>query len=373
MASEMKREAANPEESQGEKLFARRTPPPGARPGTLVIAKDALPTRIRMMRYTRDEHSEKSIEHAREIAPLLDSGAVTWVEVEGLGNEEKLREVAEVFGLHALALEDAVNVGHRPKAELLDKHQMYVTRMVLEREHHAVHSEQVTIFFNLDWVLSFQERYRDVLGPVRERIRLQQGTMRRMRADYLAYAIIDAIIDGYYPVIERVGDEIERLEGRVVRHARAHDLERIHALRRDLVIVRRGIWPQRDAINALLRGDNPFVTKPVEHYLRDCYDHCVQIGDVLETYRELVGGLVNTHLSTIANRTNEVMKVLTILSAIFIPLTFVVGIYGMNFDHMPELRWRWGYPIVLALMAAGSGLMLVFFRRKGWLGRNDRP
>jgi magnesium transporter len=222
-------------------------------------------------------------------------------------------------------------------------------------------------------VLTFQEHYGDCLGGLRERLRKGKGVMRRSGADYLAYAILDAITDGFFPVLETLGERLEELEAEVVTRAGRPTLEKIHRAKRDLLTLRRAIWPLRDAINSLTREEHELVAQPTRVYLRDCYDHAVQSLDMVETYRELAAGLMDIYISSLSQRLNEVMKLLTIISTIFIPLTFVAGVYGMNFHHMPELGWRYGYPLVLFLMAAMAAGMVVYFARKGWLGRDTLP
>jgi len=222
-------------------------------------------------------------------------------------------------------------------------------------------------FFGKNFVLTFQERFGDVLDPVRRRIRSKKGIMRQSGPDYLAYAIIDTIIDGYYPVLEQYGEHLEQLEARVVANATPQMLDRINKIKRNLLILRRGIWPQRDAINILIRDDCPFVSDDTKVFLRDCYDHCIQVADVLETFRETAGSLLSTYLSAIGNKQNEVMRMLTIMASIFIPLTFMAGIYGMNFEEMPELKSKSAYPMLLFAMFCTAAGMLYYFKRLGWI------
>jgi magnesium transporter len=229
----------------------------------------------------------------------------------------------------------------------------------------------VSLVLGRRFLLTFQERLGDVLDPVRERIRQGIGPIRRAGPDYLAYAVIDAVIDGYYPILEQFGERLEALEDDVVLSPTPLLLRRIHHVKRELLDIRRAVWPQREAVSAVIRGDHELVGQEVRTYFRDVYDHCIQIMDVVETYRELAGGLMDVYLSSVSNRQNEVMKVLTVMASIFIPLTFLAGIYGMNFEHMPELHKRWAYPILLAVMAGVAGVMLLFFYRKGWLGSQD--
>lgn len=349
------------------KLFAKKHTRVGARPGTLVIDDDADEPQIRVIRYTLAEVNEREIDSVEQIAEELGKEGVVWIDVQGLGDEMLIRAIGDVFSIHMLALEHVVNVPQRPKTESYDAHQLYISRMVRVDERQELDIEQVTIFFGSNYVLTFQERHGDVLDPVRRRIRSKKGPMRKLGPDYLAYAIIDTIIDGYYPVLEQYGEYLELLESRVIAAATPAMLDRINRIKRNLLVLRRGIWPQRDAINVMIRDDCPFVSDGVKVFLRDCYDHCVQVGDVLETFRETAGALLSTYLSAIGNKQNEVMRMLTIMASIFIPLTFMAGIYGMNFEQMPELKQGAAYPTLLGVMFATAVGMLIYFKRLGWI------
>ena len=359
-----------------KRAFKKRTPPVGSGPGTLMIPAGLPPPRIRVMHYTADELVERDIPRASEIRPYIQQTGVTWIDVQGLGDEKVIREIGEIFSMHPLALEDVVNIPQRPKTVEYPQHQLYVSRMVSLIATHEpnvkqLDLDQVSIFLGRNYVLTFQEDYGDVLDPVRQRIRT--GTqIRRVGADYLAYAVIDTIIDNYYPVLEYYSERVVSLEDEVLAQPSPQHLKDFNRIKRDLLSLRRGIWPQRDAINVLIRDECPLISTEVRVFLRDCYDHCVQLGDALETYRELAAGLLNTYLSALSNRTNEIMKMLTIISSIFIPLTFIVGIYGMNSEHIPELQSRWFYPLILLVMALIAGGMLLYFRKAGWLGRPTR-
>ncbi len=353
-------------------MFRKRHPPVGARPGTLIISSEAQFPKVRIMKYKVDhleEHEAPSLERLRD---FLEDDAVCWIDVQGLGDEQVLRAFAELFGIHPLALEDVVNAPQRPKVESYEKHTLCITRMAALREPHTVASEQVSLFVGRNYVLTFQERHGDVFDPVRNRIRQGGPVFRSSGPGYLAYALLDAVIDGYYSIMESFGEHLESLEDEIVADPRRPILQRIHHVKRELLGIRRCIWPQREAINTLIRDENPLISNTVRVYLRDCYDHCVQIMDVVETYRELAGGLMDVYLSSIGNRQNEVMKVLTIMASIFIPLTFMAGVYGMNFENMPELRAAWGYPILLVTMIVVAIVMVTYFQRKGWLGER-RP
>ncbi len=351
--------------------FQKRHTEVGARPGTLVIPKDATKPIVNVMKYDETNLLEKEINDPAEIAQILDDASVTWVNVCGLGDEATLRKIADIFSMHSLALEDVVNVPQRPKVEVYDAHLLVITRMMMQSEAAALEPEQVSIFFGRNYVLTFQERHGDVLNPVRARLRRGQGPIRKYGAGYLAYAILDTVIDAYYPILETMGEYLEGLEEEVVQRPTLNSLHKIYKVKRELLTLRRSIWPQREAINTMLRGESEFLSETVCVYLRDTYDHCVQLIDGTETYRELVGGLMDVYLSSIGNRQNEVMKVLTVMASIFIPLTFLAGIYGMNFKEMPELSSAWGYPVLLGIMLVTALFMLHKFRRLGWIGKPE--
>ncbi len=349
------------------KIFSKRHPAVGARPGTLVIPKQAPLPRIHLISYDADKLIETDVEKAEQLNEALSDNCVSWVDVQGFGDKALLQEIGMLFQLHPLLLEDVINVPQRPKAEVYGDQLLLIVRMVHATTSGDVEMEQVSIVFAKQYVLTFQERYGDVLDPVRRRIRSSKSRIRQHGADFLAYAIADTIIDGYYPVLELIGDHLEGLEDEVVNEPTPDLLLQLNRMKNRLVNLRRGIWPQRDAINELIRGDHSTVTEEVRVYLRNTYDHCVQTSEVTEMYREMVTGLMNLYLSSIANRTNEVMKVLTIMASVFIPLTFLAGIYGMNFENMPELQVTWAYPVVWLTMFATACGMLVYFWRKGWI------
>jgi magnesium transporter len=340
-------------------------------PGVPVLTGEALPPRIHVMKYNADSIQESDPAGARECLALLSPGTVAWIDVQGLADLDLLKTLGEALGLHPLALEDVVSLGQRPKAEDYDSHMFIIARMPEAGE--SVTTDQTSIFLLKDALITFQEHYGDCLGPVRDRLRKGKGQMRRSGPDYLAYAILDAVIDGYFPILESFGEKLEDLEAEIVERPTRSSLERIHDVKRDLLTLRRAIWPLRDAVNALIREESELVAAPTRLYLRDCYDHAVQILDMVETYRELAASLMDIYISSLSQKLNEVMKVLTIIATIFIPLTFVAGVYGMNFKWMPELDWRYGYPVILALMAVMAVAMLWYFMRKGWLGREDLP
>jgi magnesium transporter len=348
-------------------MFRKRHPPAGSRPGTLVIHERAQRPVIRVMKY-RPEHLEEHEDVAvADVTGLVDDSSVCWIDVCGLGDEGILRSLAAQFSIHPLALEDVVNVPQRPKIERFSHQTLFITRMVaLSGE--TIERQQVSLVFGRDYVITFLEHSGDVFDPVRARIRQGGPVLRHSGTGYLVYALLDSVLDGYYPILEEFGERLESLEDEIVANPRPDLLPDIHHAKRDLLGLRRAIWPQREALNGLIRGEDPYLSDSVRVHLRDCYDHCIQIIDAVEMYRELTGGLMDVHLSSVANRQNEVMKVLTIMASIFIPLSFMAGVYGMNFEYMPELHWWWGYPCLLMAMAFLALMMILYFRRKGWFG-----
>ena len=334
-----------------------------------MIPAGAARPRISVFDYTLDAVVESQIERVSDLKPYLDRDSVTWVNVEGLGDETVLQEIADLFQLHPLLIEDVVNAPQRPKVEPYGDLLLMITRMIMiGRDNGApAEAEQVSIILGKRYVLTFQERLGDVFDPLRARIHRGLGAIRRSGTDYLAYAILDTVIDAYYPALEQIGEYLEELETEVVEEPTSATVGRIYELKRQLLTFRRAVWPQRDTINRMIHEEAAF-TEPVRVYLRDCYDHCVQATDIIESYREMAAGLLDVYLSSVINRTNEVMKVLTIMASIFIPLTFIAGVYGMNFEFMPELHHRLAYPILLTVMIVTAAGMLWFFQRRGWIG-----
>lgn len=348
-------------------VFRKRHPPVGARPGTLMMPHDSPAPKIRVIRYSSDAVKEMEPDSIHSIRAHAEPGTVTWIDVQGFGDEGVIRDLGTTFGLHALALEDVVNVPQRPKAEDYPEHLLVITRMP-RVEGTRLDIEQIAVITGEGWVLTFQELHGDVLDPLRRRINEGLGPIRTAGAAYLAYAIIDTIVDAYYPIIEMLSDRIERLEERLLERPTESQLQRLNRIKAKLVLLRRGIAPQREAVGRLLREPSRFMGESVRPYLRDTLDHCEQLSDAVDSHRELVNGLVNTYLSLIANKSNEIMKLLTLMASIFIPLTFLAGIYGMNFDNMPELRTPWAYPVLLFTMISVGLGMVLYFRRRGWIG-----
>ena len=360
-------------QNQTEKLFDYFYNRPGSMPGTLSIEEDAPAPEIVLIDYNQNEAIRVANITPEACAAYLKTDSVAWVDVAGLGGEDALQQLGQVFQLHPLVLEDVVNVPQRPKVEDYQDQLIIVTQMAVPKEGGGFWLEQVSFVLGKHYLLTVQEEpERDCFDPVRDRLRHNKGIIRQKGADYLAYALWDAIIDGYFPVLETYGDRLEALEDEVVLNPTEPTLAKIYQIRRELLALRRAIWPQRDALNSLLRDDSLFEAD-IRPYLRDCYDHVVQIIDVIETYRELASGLMDVYLSAASNRMNEVMKLLTVISTIFIPLTFIVGVYGMNFNpdaspwNMPELNWYWGYPMCWGVMIAIAASLVYYFWRRGWL------
>ncbi len=352
------------------RLVRRTSKKPGAPPGTLVHTGPRKVEEVRLSFIDYDEGGlrEREIAGIEECYPFRETPTVTWVNVDGLHDVQPVRGVGGHFGFHPLVLEDVLSVGQRPKVEEHEGYLYLVLQMLsYDEATGSVQSEQLSLILGENYVFTFQERPGDVFDPVRERIRNGNARIRSRGPDYLAYALVDAVVDAYYAVLERIGDEIERLDVEVMESPEEDTLHRIHDLKREMLVMRRAVWPLRDVMSHLLRSDHPRITKETQVYLRDVYDHAVQALDTVETLRDLASGLTDLYLSSVGHRTNEVMKVLTIMASIFIPLTFLAGIYGMNFEHMPELARPWAYPALLGLMLAVAAGMVWYFRRKGWI------
>lgn len=349
-------------------MFTKHNPDIGARPGTLAIPPDSPQPKITVVQYDAECVDRREVSDPAELADFQDPDRVTWVDVQGLGDEATLRAVGDAFGLHPVALENAVNVPQRAKTELYEDHQLVIARTPLLDDDGGVRTPQVCFIIGERYLLTFQERYFGFFDPVRERIQAGLGAIRNEGPDYLAYAMIDAMVDRYYPVAQRLSDALEELEDPVVENPHPEVLARIHALRRQLVVLRRVGWPQREAISAMLRERTPFFGEQTKLFLRDTHDHIAQIVELIDSSREMASDLSEAYLSNVSHRTNEIMKMLTLMASIFIPLTFVAGIYGMNFENMPELSARSGYFMVLGLMVVIALGMIGYFRYRGWIG-----
>ncbi|MBW2424983.1 MAG: magnesium/cobalt transporter CorA [Deltaproteobacteria bacterium] len=352
--------------------FERHLPEVGSRPGTLAIPPGSPPPKITLVQYDAAGVERREISDAAELRELRRGDRTTWVDIQGLGDEDEIREVGAVFELHPLALEHAVNIPQRAKTELYAHQQLIIARTPM-LEDDQVRTPQVCFVLGEDYLITFQERYFGFFDPVRRRLEDGLGPMRGEGPDYLAYALIDAMVDRYYPVAQSLADQLEELEDFVIENPHPQVLLYIHALRQRLAVLRRVGWPQRDSISAMLRDRSPFVSDETKVYFRDTYDHIAQIVELIDSSREMVSALAEAYHSNVSHRTNEIMKMLTLMASIFIPLTFVAGIYGMNFENMPELHTRFGYFAILVVMAIMAVGMWIYFRRRGWIGSPPPP
>jgi magnesium transporter len=342
----------------------------GLPPGSLVHIgkKRDEKIRITIIDYDEDQFQEKEAKTVEDCFPFKDKPTVTWVNIDGIHDVDIIAKVGQHFGIHPLVLEDIVNTGQRPKIEDFQSYLFSVVKMLTYDENErSIDSEQVSIVVGPHFVISFQERQGDVFEAIRDRIRNSRGRIRSAGSDYLAYSLIDAIVDGYFIILENLGDRIEVLEDEVIENPGSETLQAINKMKREMITLRRSVWPLREVIGSLERGGSSLIQQTTMTYLRDLYDHTVQVADTIETYRDMVSGTRDTYLSSLSNRMNEIMKVLTIIATIFIPVTFIAGIYGMNFAFMPELSWRWSYFIVWGVMLGVGGTMIAYFRKKGWL------
>ncbi len=352
------------------RLVRRAVTKPGVSPGTLVHTgeKKAERVRIILLDYNEHEFAESEISTIEGCFAFKDSPTVSWVNVDGLHDVDIVRSLGEHFGWHPLLLEDIVGTGQRAKVEEYEDYLFVVLPMLSwDEEHHQVVHEQLSLVLGDGYVFTFQERWGEVFEAVRERLRHARGRIRTRRADYLAYALMDAVVDHCFQVLEMIGDLTERLEEEVLTDGGRETMLRLHGLKRELIAFRRAVWPMREVLAQVVRDEEDMFLPETEVFLRDVHDHSMQVVESVEVLRDVVSGAVDLHLSTMEARANEVMKVLTIMASIFIPLTFFVGIYGMNFEYMPELKVRWAYPAVLLAMTALAVGMVFYFRKKRWL------
>ncbi|MBN2162862.1 MAG: magnesium/cobalt transporter CorA [Pontiellaceae bacterium] len=341
----------------------------GQPPGTIVYSghRTAEPTRISLFEYDTDQLSEKHDIQLEECAGCLQSEAVSWINVDGLNDASSVERIGELFNIHPLVLEDVLHTTQRPKLEDNGTYLFLVVRMLYIPEgSKEVQSEQLSFILTENALITFQECAGDVFESVRERIRNSHGRIRKMGVDYLLYALMDAIVDGYFLIMESTGEQIEAIEQSMMEDPSAVLLNQLYHMKRELLYLRKSVWPLREAIGALERGESALLTEKTSAYIRDLYDHTIQVIDTVETFRDMLSGVQDLYLSSMGQKTNQVMQVLTIIATIFIPLTFVAGIYGMNFDYIPELHWKYSYFAfwgVILLMTLG---MVIYFRRQKW-------
>jgi magnesium transporter len=346
----------------------KRSEKAGLPPGTLIHIGErrAEHTRLRLFDYDQIQLSERELASVEESFNFRDTATVTWINVDGLHDTAVIAQLGGHFGVHPLILEDIVNTEQRPKQEDFGTYIYVVLKMLFRENDGQIVAEQVSLILGRNFVLSFQEGGGDAFEPVRERLRQNKGTLRKQGPDFLLYALIDAIVDNYFIVLESFGEATEDLEETVLASPTTEILATIKNLKRDLLFLRRGIWPLREVVSGLRHSESPLIQQNTRLYLQDVYDHTIQVMDSIDNTREILSDLLDIYLSSVSNRLNAVMKVLTIISTIFIPLTFIAGIYGMNFDNMPELHWEWGYFGILAFMASIGLVMLAYFKRKKW-------
>jgi len=352
------------------KFIKRISKTAGHVPGELVHVgeKKVDEVKVSVIDYDDKNFQEKIIANIEELLPFKDTPTVTWININGLHDVDFIEKIGNNFEMHPLTLEDIVNTGQRPKYEDFDQY-IFVTLKILmfDEEKKEIISEQVSLVFGANFVISFQEIEGDVFNPIRERIRNAKGRIRKMGPDYLAYSLLDAVVDNYFSILEKFGEKIEGMEEDLIANPTPQTLQAIHDLKRDAIFLRKSVWPLREVAGGLDRSESILIKKETHIFLRDVYDHTIQVIDTIETFRDMVSGMLDIYLSSVSNRMNEVMKVLTIFAAIFIPLTFMAGVYGMNFEFMPELKWKWGYFALLGLMAVVGFGMLFHFRRKKWI------
>jgi magnesium transporter len=350
--------------------ITKRSKKSGQPPGTLIHIgeRKAEKVRITLIDYDEDHLEEREVARVEEVFPFKERPTVTWINIDGIHDVELIEAIGQHFDVHPLLLEDILNTEHRPKMDDYESYLFIVLKMLYYNDkEHEIDAEQVSLILGPTFVISFQEREGDVFDAVRGRLRNAKGRIRKAGPDYLAYALLDAVVDNYFVILEEIGESVGTLEEDLLRDPTPETLRSIHELKREMIILRKSVWPLREVVSTLGRGDIPIIKESTGIFLKDVYDHTIQVIDAVETYRDVLSSMLDLYLSTVSNKMNEVMKVLTIIATIFIPLTFVAGIYGMNFRYMPELGWRWSYPVVWLVIVALSLLMLAFFKRKKWL------
>ncbi len=340
---------------------------PGAPPATLVAPTKTEPV-FTLIRYDKADYEERRVPGIEDLLDCRSRGKVCWIDIDGLGDVSALQKLGERYGLHPLALEDVLHRAQRPKIEEYKDHFFIVAQIPAWNGAHRLVFEQASLFLGEDFLITIQENpATDIFSPVRERLRTGRGFARTRGHDYLAYAILDSIVDQYFPILESLGESIERLEDELLARPTRQSLVALHDLKRTLSRIRRNVWPLRDLFNTLIRDESGIITRDTGLFLRDCYDHTVRLMDVIESYRDLTASIMDIYLSSVEMRTNEIMRVLTVVSTVFIPLTFIVGVYGMNFEHIPGLKDPHGFDLCMAAMALLALGMLGIFRHKKWI------
>ena len=352
------------------KLVKEKLKKVGLPPGSIVHIgnKRDEKVKITIVDYCEAKFQEKEAKSVEECFPYKDKSTVTWININGVHKMKVIEEIGKCFNLHPLILEDIVDTDQRPKIKDFGNYIFVILKMLYyDKNDNEMKVEQVSLILGKNYVISFQEREGDVFSSIRERIRNNIGRIRKAGADYLIYALIDAIVDNYFIITEKLGEKIENLEDKVISRPKPANLRVIHKLRRDLIFLRKSVWPLREVISILQKGESSLILKPTNVYLKDVYDHTIQVMDTVETLRDIISGMLDIYLSSASIRMNEIMKMLTIIATIFIPLTFITGIYGMNFRNIPEIKWVWGYPVVLLGMLIIGIVMVIYFKRKKWM------
>lgn len=350
------------------KLIKKISKAGGHVPGALIHIgeKNTEKVKISIIDYDADNFQEKEAKTVEESYSFKETPTITWINVDGVHSLELIEKIGKHFDVHQLFLEDIVNTGQRPKYEDAEKY-IFVSLKMLYFEQNEIKAEQISLVLGPNFVISFQEKEGDVFGPIRERIRSSKGRIRKMGADYLAYSLIDALVDNYFIILEKMGEKIDAMEEELIKNPSQQILRAIQNLKRDAIFLRKSVWPLREVISGIERGESKLIKKTTHIFLRDVYEHTIQVIDTIETFRDMASGILDIYLSSISNKMNEVMKVLTIFAAIFIPLTFVAGIYGMNFQYMPELAWKWGYFGALGVMGIIGISLAAYFKKKNWM------
>ncbi len=350
--------------------FRKRSSKTGLPPGSPVYVGDKIPkgTRIRVIDYDEDKFEQKEVNHIKDILKYKDSNTITWINFDGIHNPELMEMVGREFGLHPLVVEDILNTDQRAKIDDYDDYIYLVLRMFYNiRGIEEIHSEQISIIIGKKFVLSFQESEGDIFDILRDRLKYNKGKVRKMGSDYLAYCLVDLIVDNYFSIVEKIGEDVESIEDMLAEDPDPDTLQRIHGIKQRMIFLRKSVWPLREAVSKFQRFENNLLSQETKLYMRDVYDHTIQIIDAIESYRDTTSSMIDIYLSSISYKMNEIMKVLTIISTIFIPLTFIAGVYGTNFHYFPEITWKYGYFGMWGVMAVIAVFMLYYFRKKKWI------
>ncbi|HUJ19706.1 MAG TPA: magnesium/cobalt transporter CorA [Nitrospirota bacterium] len=352
------------------KLNKKQTRKAGLPPGTLLYTGERKEeaVKIHVIDYDESNFLKTELSTIEACMPYKNKPTVTWINIDSVQNIPVLEKLGECFGLHRLVMEDIVNIDQRPKAEDYGEYLFVVLKMLSSGKNGDIVTEQISIIFGANFVLSFQEGIEgDVFNLIRERLRSGKGRIRKMGADYLAYSLLDAVVDNYFVILEKFGEKLEVLETELIENPTQKTVQRIYQLKRELIFLHNAVWPLREVVSALGKHESPLIREATVPYFRDVYDHVIHVIDSVDIYREMISSMLDMYLSSVSNRLNEVMKVLTAISLIFMPLTFIVGVYGMNFKYMPELEWRYGYFLTLLVMLGIGVSMFFYFKRKKWL------